>query len=105
MSARLIARRYAKAFVEIGISQGQLQQLQGELSRVTALVKENPDLGRVVENPLFAPKVKARVFDQVLRPVAELIQRGDQFERRVFGSGGKVKPASAERFGVRHYLG
>ena len=66
MSARLVARRYAKAFVEIGISQGQLQQLQGELSRVAALVKENPDLGRVVENPLFAPKVKARVFDQVL---------------------------------------
>lgn len=66
MSARLVARRYAKAFVEIGIAQGQLHQLQGELSRVLELVKEHPDLRRVVENPLFAPRQKAMVFDTLL---------------------------------------
>jgi F-type H+-transporting ATPase subunit delta len=66
MSARLVARRYAKAFVEIGVKQGQLHQLQGELSRVAELVRETPDLRRVVENPIFAPKQKSLVFDQLL---------------------------------------
>lgn len=66
MSARLVARRYAKAFVDIATAQGQLQQLQGELSRVADLVRTSPDLLRVVENPLFAPKVKAQAFEAVL---------------------------------------
>ena len=69
MSARLVARRYAKAFVDIGIAQGQLHQLQGELSRMVDLVREQADLRRVVENPLFAPRQKAMVFDQVLDQV------------------------------------
>lgn len=66
MSARLAARRYAKAFVEIGVKQGQLQQLQGELSRVVVLARETPDLLRVVQNPIFPPRQKAQVFEQVL---------------------------------------
>lgn len=66
MSARLVARRYAKAFVEIGVKQGQLHQLQGELSRVAEMVRESPDLRRVVENPIFAPRQKAQVFEQLL---------------------------------------
>jgi F-type H+-transporting ATPase subunit delta len=93
MSARLVARRYAKAFVEIGVSQGQLHQLQGELSRVVDLVKENADLRRVVENPLFAPSLKAKVLVEVLgrmgatqtlqqffRVVAESARMGVLFE-------------------------
>lgn len=66
MSARLVAQRYAKAFVEIGLKQGQLQQLQGELSRLAVLVRENPELRRVVENPIFPPRQKALVFEQLL---------------------------------------
>jgi F-type H+-transporting ATPase subunit delta len=69
MSARLVARRYAKALVEIGVKQGQLHQLQGELSRVVDLVRETPDLQRVVENPIFAPRQKAQVFDQLLTAI------------------------------------
>ena len=66
MSDARIARRYAKAFVEIGIAQGQLHQLQGELTRVVDLVREHADLRRVVENPLFPPRQKAQVFGQLL---------------------------------------
>lgn len=66
MSARLVARRYAKAFVEIGVKQGQLHQMQGELSRAADLVREHADLRKVVESPIFAPRQKAQVFEQVL---------------------------------------
>lgn len=69
MSARLVARRYAKAFVEIGVKQGQLHQLQGELTRIANLVRENPDLLRVVQNPIFAPRQKAQVFERLLTAV------------------------------------
>ncbi len=67
MSARLVARRYARAFVEIGVKQGQLHQFQGELSRIADLVRESDDLRKVVESPIFAPRQKAQVFEQVLQ--------------------------------------
>jgi F-type H+-transporting ATPase subunit delta len=67
VSNRLAARRYAKALVEIGEAQGNLMLLQHELGEVTALVKQSPDLGRLVMSPLVVPKRKAVVIEMVLR--------------------------------------
>jgi hypothetical protein len=67
VSNRLAARRYAKALVQIGEAQGNLMLLQHELGEVTALVKGNPDLTRLVVNPLVVPRRKAVVFEMVLR--------------------------------------
>ena len=51
MSARAVARRYAKALAEIGESQGTLQDLLQELDAIDALVRANPDLQRLVSFP------------------------------------------------------
>lgn len=66
MSNRLVARRYAKALVEIGQKQGTLTAIQQELTKVDALVRGNADLGRLVSAPLIAPSRKAEAFNQVL---------------------------------------
>ena len=66
MSNRLVAKRYAKALLEIGDKGGNLVQLQQELTKVAALVKGNADLTRLVMNPLVGPLKKAGVFDAVL---------------------------------------
>jgi F0F1-type ATP synthase delta subunit len=44
VSARSVARRYAKALAEIGESQGTLQDLLKELDAIGTLVSGNPDL-------------------------------------------------------------
>lgn len=66
MSNRLVAKRYAKALLEIGDKGGNMAQLQQELSKVAALVKGHADLTRLVQNPLVGPSQKAKVFDAVL---------------------------------------
>ncbi len=66
MSARAVARRYAKALAEIGESQGTLQDLLKELDAIGALVSGNPDLQRLVSFPLIAPSKRAAAFDAVL---------------------------------------
>lgn len=66
MSARAIARRYAKALAEIGESHGTLQELLRELDAVDALVGSNPDLQRLVVFPLIAPSKRAAAFDAIL---------------------------------------
>ena len=66
MSARSVARRYAKALAEIGESHGTLQDLLRELDSVDALVRSNPDLQRLVSFPLIAPSKRAAAFDAIL---------------------------------------
>jgi F-type H+-transporting ATPase subunit delta len=66
VSNRLVARRYAKALVEIGLKQGTLQSIQKELAAIDALVRGNADLERFVAAPLIGPVKKAAAFDEVL---------------------------------------
>ncbi len=66
MSARSIARRYAKALADIGESRGTLLDLLKELDAVEALVNSNADLRRLVSFPLIAPSKRAAAFDTIL---------------------------------------
>ena len=66
MSSRLIARRYAKALLEIGTQAGSVAQLQQELDRVAVAVEGNADLNRLVHSPIVLPKKKAQVFEAIL---------------------------------------
>lgn len=66
MSARSVARRYAKALAEIGESRGTLTAFQQELDAIDALVRSNADLQRLVSFPLIAPSRRAAAFDAIL---------------------------------------
>lgn len=88
MSGSLIARRYAKALVEIGDLHGDLVVLQHELAEVAALVRGNADLQRLVANPLVLPTQKAYVFDAVLRQAGISMTLGNFF--KVVTEGGRL---------------
>lgn len=64
--SRLVAMRYAKALMQIGEKTGTQEALQQELSKISALVKSNLDLSRLVQNPLVPPTKKSEVFDAIL---------------------------------------
>ena len=66
MSARSVARRYAKALAEIGEREGTLVDFQNELDAVDLLVRSNADLQRLVAFPLIAPSKRAAAFDAIL---------------------------------------
>ncbi len=88
MSHRLVAKRYAKALVEIGDLHGDLVVLQHELGEVVALVRGNADLQRLVANPLVLPTQKAYVFDAVLRQAGISMTLGNFF--KVVTEGGRL---------------
>ena len=67
MSQLLIAHRYAKALLQIGIKENSLESLYSDLANVIGIVESNPDLERLCLHPLIAPSCKAAVFDEVLR--------------------------------------
>lgn len=66
MSSLAIARRYAKALMEIGVENGSLETLRQELASIQNLVRSNADLQRLVSFPLIPPSKRAAAFDAVL---------------------------------------
>jgi F-type H+-transporting ATPase subunit delta len=86
VSSRLIARRYAKALLEIGTKGGNVPQLQKELDDVASYVNGMADLARLVHSPLVLPSKKANVFDAILAQ-AKISQTMRNFFKVVAESG------------------
>lgn len=65
--SRLVARRYAKALLEIGSKGGTLSQLQNELDRLAGLMAQSADLQRLLSSPIARPSKKAEVMEAILK--------------------------------------
>lgn len=64
MSA-IIARRYAKALLEIGVETGALDALVDELGRLAATWDDSAELRKVVEDPMVAPTTRRAILADV----------------------------------------
>jgi F-type H+-transporting ATPase subunit delta len=60
-----IARRYAKALMELGTESGQLDALVDEISRVAAAYDESSDLRHAIDNPLVTYDAKKAVLAEI----------------------------------------
>ena len=62
-----LARRYAKALLEIGVRTQTFDALGKELERLTAQLDESKELRQVLENPVFPLDKRRGVLDEVVR--------------------------------------
>lgn len=58
MSANAIARRYAKALVQLAAEEGSVDKFQGELAKIEALFSAHPEIGSLLSNPAYGIKTK-----------------------------------------------
>jgi F-type H+-transporting ATPase subunit delta len=65
LSANAIARRYAKALVQLAAEEGAVEKFHGELARVEALFSENPELGSLLSNPAYGIEAKLETLREV----------------------------------------
>ena len=65
MSANAIARRYAKALVQLAVEEGAVETFHGELARVEALFAANPELGSLLSNPAHGIEAKLEILKDV----------------------------------------
>jgi len=65
-----LARRYAKALLEIGIKQQTYDALGKELDRAAETFKRLPELRNALENPVFKLEQRRLVLDDVARRLA-----------------------------------
>ena len=72
MIAGSVARRYAKALVDVAAASDELEAVHEELSRFADLTREQRELRQLLENPSVLRRDKARVLDDI---VARLLFR------------------------------
>jgi F-type H+-transporting ATPase subunit delta len=65
-----LARRYAKALLEIGIKQQTYDALGKELDRAADTFKNSPELRNALENPIFAVAKRGLILEDVARRLA-----------------------------------
>lgn len=61
-----IARRYAKALLELGQAHKMSELFGKDVDRVVELVEKSPELARTLENPVFAHSKRRAVLEDVV---------------------------------------
>jgi F-type H+-transporting ATPase subunit delta len=65
VSVAIVARRYAQALLEIGVEQGTLDSLVGEIETIARAWDESADLQSAMDNPLVSHAAKTQVMADV----------------------------------------
>jgi F-type H+-transporting ATPase subunit delta len=61
-----LARRYARALLDIGIAEGKYEELGRELDELAAMISGSRDLLEALTNPVFAQSRRRAVLEAVL---------------------------------------
>lgn len=110
MIAPHIARRYAKALVDIGVETGALDTIVGEISSVASAFEESGDLRDALENPLVSHDAKRAILEELasrlgLSPVVRntLLFMADRRRTRILPTMAKlVREMNDLRRGIVH---
>jgi F-type H+-transporting ATPase subunit delta len=65
-----LARRYAKALLEIGVKQSTYDTLGRELDRLAETFTKSPELRHALENPVFPLEKRRQVLEELARKLA-----------------------------------
>jgi len=66
---RVVARRYAKALLEIGRREERIGEIHGELVQVQALFKDHPEFWKAVSLPIYPMENRRAVLKKVLERI------------------------------------
>jgi F-type H+-transporting ATPase subunit delta len=68
-----IARRYAKALVQLATDEGGVEKFYAELTAFDAVLVENPDLRAILVSPAYRAEVKREIVRELLAKLAPAV--------------------------------
>ena len=66
MITNMIARRYAKALVQIGTDDGAVDTFNAELAALCSILRDNPDLAAIIGNPAYGIEAKKEILKEIV---------------------------------------
>ncbi len=70
MITNAIARRYAKALVQLGAEEGAVEKFNAELAAFNTTLADNPALGSVLKSPAYGIEAKREILKEVIGKLA-----------------------------------
>lgn len=70
MITNAIARRYAKALVQLGAEEGAVEQFNTELAAFNATLTDNPALGSIFKSPAYGIEAKREILGDIIGRLA-----------------------------------
>ena len=67
MKERVVARRYAKALMEIGQREGRIEAIHEELLRIQTMFRDYPNLWKAVSLPIWPLEGRRKVLQEVMK--------------------------------------
>jgi F-type H+-transporting ATPase subunit delta len=64
-----LAKRYAKALVEVAAASNELETVRQDLAAVSTLLRDYREFAQLIANPSVLRRDKARVFERVVAPL------------------------------------
>jgi len=64
---RVVARRYAKALMEIGYKEKRIEEIHNELEEIQSMFKKYPGFWKAVSLPIYPVESRKKVLDEVMR--------------------------------------
>jgi F-type H+-transporting ATPase subunit delta len=61
-----IARRYAKALVQLGAEEGAVEKFNNELTAVNAVLADNPALNSIFRSPAYGIEAKQEIMKDII---------------------------------------
>ncbi|HLO25994.1 MAG TPA: ATP synthase F1 subunit delta [Geobacteraceae bacterium] len=66
MITNTIARRYAKALVQLGAEEGAVEKFNTELTATCAVLADNPELGSIFRSPAYGIEAKREILRDII---------------------------------------
>lgn len=70
MITNAVARRYAKALVQLGAEEGTVEKFNAELAAFNAVLAENPPLNSIFKSPAYGIEAKREILKDVMKKLA-----------------------------------
>ncbi len=70
MITNAIARRYAKALVQLGAEEGAVDRFNRELAALNGLLEANPGLSAVLNSPAYGIEAKKEILKEIMGKLA-----------------------------------
>jgi F-type H+-transporting ATPase subunit delta len=61
-----IARRYAKALVQLGAEEGAVEKFNTELAAINAVLADNPGLNSIFRSPAYGSEAKREILKELI---------------------------------------
>jgi len=67
MAEQKVSARYASSLLDSAIQKNLLDTVSNDIDFVSSVLKQNPNLNRMLENPVVKPEVKSSILEEIFK--------------------------------------